>query len=289
MKKSLMLIAALGLLGGASLSVQADPATDLKKFRAYFAQKFPTVKFETYADGFYYLPGMDDYRAQWQEINALPPYEFGLAEGEKMWKTPFKNGKTFASCFKNGGKGIAVGYPYWDEASKKVRTAEMDLLDCMKRNEPSLAEKFGNLDKDQKARVQLANLTAHFYSMARGQKVSIDMSSAGAKAAYEEGKKFWWQKRGQLNFACGDCHWENAGKNVGGNQPLSAALGHPVGWPAYRYGWGRLETIHQRYKTCNSQVRAKPQKHGSDIYNKVQFYETYLSSGLPLTAPSMRN
>ncbi|MCR4332076.1 MAG: hypothetical protein NUV34_05150, partial [Sulfuricaulis sp.] len=53
--------------------------------------------------------------------------------------------------------------------------------------------------------------------------------------------------------------------------------------------WGRLETIHQRYKTCNSQVRAKPSKHGSEVYNNLQFYETYMSSGLPLTAPAMRN
>lgn len=80
-----------------------------------------------------------------------------------------------------------------------------------------------------------------------------------------------------------------AGKNFGGNQPLSAGLGHPVGWPAQRLDWQRLETIHFRYRTCNEQIRAKPFKHGSEIYNNLQFYETYMSSGLPLTAPAMRN
>jgi sulfur-oxidizing protein SoxA len=291
MRKATMLAAAFLLSAGASLAAQADPATDLKKFRAYYAQKFPTVKFDDYAIGLYALPGMEQYKAQLDEINEFPPYEFGLAEGKAIWERPFKNGKTFASCFKNGGKNIAQGYPYWDKASKKIRTAEMDLLDCMKANDPAMAEEFKDLDKDEKARVKLANITAAFYSLSKGQRVQpdVDFSDPGALAAYEEGKKFWWQKRGQLNFACADCHWESAGKDLGGNQPLSAALGHPVGWPAYRMVWGRLETIHQRYKTCNSQVRAKPFKHGAEIYNLVQFYETYLSSGLPLQAPSMRN
>ena len=82
---------------------------------------------------------------------------------------------------------------------------------------------------------------------------------------------------------------ELAGKNLGGNQPLSAALGHPVGWPAQRLEWARLETIDWRYATCNTQVRAKPFRQGSAAYNNLQFYETFMSSGLPLTAPAMRN
>jgi len=44
-----------------------------------------------------------------------------------------------------------------------------------------------------------------------------------------------------------------------------------------------------RYATCNSQVRAKPDKHYSNAYLSLQLYETYMSSGLPLTAPAMRN
>lgn len=291
MKKTLLLLAAFGVLGIGTTTVHADPKSDLANFRAFFKAKFPTLKDEDYAHGLYTLPGMQVYKAQWQAINEFPPYELGLGKGEEMWKKPFANGKTFASCFPNGGVKIAQHYPKWDKAKQEIRTAEMDLLDCMKANEPAMAEQFKDLDKDNKARVSLANLTAYLYSLSKGERVSpaVDFNDPGARKAYEAGKKYFWQKRGQLNFACGDCHWVNAGKNLGGNQPLSAALGHPVGWPAFRPVWGRLETIHQRYKTCNSQGRAKPEKHGSKIYNNVQLYETYLSSGLPLMAPSMRN
>jgi sulfur-oxidizing protein SoxA len=289
MKKTALALMVVGLITAVATTAQADPKKDLEQFRNYFKNKFPTVKFDDYANGFYFLPGMDEYKGNWEALNEFPPYELGFANGQRIWETPFKNGKTFANCFPNGGKKIAQKYPYWDEASKKVRTAEIDLMDCAKKNGADLPFLTADLNKDEKARVQLAELTAYFYSLSKGERVAIDLSAPGAQAAYEEGKKFWWQKRGQLNFACADCHMELAGKNLGGNQPLSAALGHPVGWPAQRLEWARLETIHQRYRTCNSQVRAKPQKHGAEIYDKLQLYETYLSSGLPLTAPAMRN
>ena len=286
MKKILLILAVLGVIAGTTSAAVADPAADLNNLREFFKKKFPTVPFDEYANGLYALPDMQEYRDQWKLLNEFPPFELGVADGKKRWETPFKNGKTFASCFKNGGKNIAQGYPYWNEASQKVRTAEMDLNDCLKKNGET---EFTDLDKDQTMRVKLAQLTAYFYSLSAGQRIKIDLSSPGAVKAYEEGKKFWWQRRGQLNFACSNCLMDLAGKNFGGNQPLSAALGHTTAWPAQRLEWGRLETIHQRYKTCNSQVRAKPFKHGSEIYNNLQLYETYMSSGLPLTAPAMRN
>lgn len=288
MKKILLTLTALMIASAAPLAA-ADPAGDLKQFREFFKKKFPNVKFDDYSIGLYSLPGMDDYKAQWEAISEFPPFELGLEEGRKEWNTPFKNGKRFADCFKNGGKNIAQHYPYWSDEKQEVRTAEMDIIDCAKKNGEERPYTTADLAKEAKARVQLANLTAAFYEQSKGQRVNIDLSKDGAVKAYEDGKKFWWARRGQLNFACSACHMEMAGKNLGGNQPLSAALGHPVGWPAFRVVWDQLETVHQRYATCNSQVRAKPLKHMSKTYNNLQLYETYLSSGLPLAAPSVRN
>ena len=288
MKKLFLVLTLLGVVFGLSTVASADPATDLKQFQDFFKHKFPEVPFDEYANGLYVLPGMEAYREQWLLSNEFPPYELGLALGKKTWETPFKNGGTFASCFKNGGKNIAQSYPYWDETTQKIRTAEMDINDCLKKNGETPFT-FSELDKDQNARGKLADLTAYFYSLSKGQRVKLDISKPGAVKAFEDGKKFWWARRGQLNFACSHCHMEMAGKNMGGNQPLSAALGHPVAWPAQRLEWGRIETLHRRYETCNTQVRAKPLKHGSETYNNLQFYETYMSSGLPFTAPAMRN
>ncbi|MFL6648966.1 MAG: sulfur oxidation c-type cytochrome SoxA [Sulfurifustaceae bacterium] len=283
-----VLLATVGFALSAACA-HADPATDLNQFRQFFKKKFPSVRFDDFANGIYALPGMDDYRMQWESLSDFPLYEIGLDQGRREWETPFKNGKTYAGCFVNGGKNIAQHYPYWHEASRQVRTVEMDLIECVKRNGEERRFTTADLNVDAKARAQLANLTAAFYELSKGQRIEIDLSDAGAVEAYEEGKRFWWSRRGQLNFSCANCHMDLAGKNLGGNQPLSAALGHPVGWPAYRTVWGQLETVHYRYATCNSQVRAKPAPIGSRIYNNLQLYETYLSSGLPLAAPSVRN
>jgi len=53
MKKLLIATLVLGLLGGASLSVQASPEQDLKEFRAYFKNRFPGTPFNDYINGVY--------------------------------------------------------------------------------------------------------------------------------------------------------------------------------------------------------------------------------------------
>ncbi len=271
MKKVLILLAALGIVGGVPLPAQADPAADLKEFRAFYKKRFPTVKFDEYSNGLYALPGAEARRAEWELIMEFPPYELALEKGKQFWE---KN--KLASCFRNGGKNIAQNYPYWDKKKKMVRTIELDINDCLKRK-----------GKKPIKKGKLAAVTAYMKSMSRGQRVKLDLSAPGMRKAYEEGKKFYWAKRGQLNFACADCHVQGAGKFVGGNI-LSAGLGHGVGFPAYRSKWGSLGTIHRRYRGCNKQVRAAPLKQDSRAYRHLELYETYMSTGLPLTAPSQR-
>ena len=294
MKKILTMLAALGVAASFALPVHADPQSDLKEFQGYFKKKYPQIEFDEYSNGFYAFPHLKAYREQWDAANEFPAYELGLHVGTALWNKKFANGESFAGCVKKGSIKPAYTYPRWDKVSKSIRTAELDIMNCAKANNADPKEHSylaADLSNDQKARVQLAELTAHFYSMYRGKRLKpdVDFSDKDALAAYESGKKYWWTRRGQLNFACAHCHIEMAGKDLGGNQPLSAALGHTTAWPAQRYEWARIETLMQRYSTCNSQVRAKPSKHFGPEYLNLQLYESYMSSGLPLTAPSMRN
>lgn len=294
MIKILTMLTAIGLSASFALPVQADPQADLKEFQSYFKKKYPEVKFDEFANGFYGLPEFKEYRKSWEANNVFPDYELGLERGKSYWTKKFSNGESFGSCVKKGTIKPAYTYPRWDKASKSVRTAELDILDCAKNNAADSKEfpfLGADFNKDEKARVQLAEVTAHFYSLYRGKRLKpdVDFKDPDALAAYEKGKKYWWTRRGQLNFACAHCHIDMAGKDLGGNQPLSAALGHTTAWPAQRLEWMRLETLMQRYATCNSQVRAKPEKHYGPEFLSLQLYESYMSSGLPLTAPAMRN
>jgi sulfur-oxidizing protein SoxA len=280
MNKVLTIISVAALMVGVAVAASAgdksDPKKDLEEFQGYFKSKYPDVAFDEWSNGLYAFPAAADRRAEWEQIEEFPPYELELDKGKQFWE---KN--NLASCFKNGGKGIAQNYPYWDKANKELRTVEEDINACLTRlgKEP-----IKDLNKGT-----MAEVAAYFKFMSRGNRVSpdVDWSDPDLVKEYEYGKHYFWSKRGQLNFSCADCHVHSAGKFIGGNI-LSASLGHGTGFPVYRNSWGGLGTLHRRYGGCNEQVRAAKLKPQSREYKALELYETYMGTGLPLTAPSNR-
>lgn len=268
MKKLLLALAGLGIAMGAPLTASATPEDDLKEFQGYFKKKFPTVPLEAYNDGVNALPQYAERRANWELLMEFPPYEQEIEKGEELWNTPFKNGKTYASCFKNGGKGLAVAYPFYDATSGDIRTIEEDINKCrvMNGEEPIKNLKHGDM----------ARLVIVFKRLSQGMPMAVKLDSPEAKAAYEDGKHFYWARRGQLNMSCATCHVQNAGNKIRGDV-LSPALGHGTGFPVYRTKWAQagkpLGTIHRRYGGCNKQVRAKPLKPQSDSYTNLELYQ----------------
>jgi len=273
MKKIITAMTVLGIGFGLVATAHASPQSDLKEFQAAMHKKFPTVKFEEFSNGIYALPEAAERRKEWEGLMDFPPYELDLAKGKKLF-----NEYSIGKCFKNGGKDIAQGYPYWDNKNKKVVTLIADINTCMVRNGH---KPFKKLDGGK-----IVQIEAYLKNMSRGEKVKLDMSNPGMVAVYEKGKQFFWAKRGQLNFACGDCHVRNAGMHIGG-EIISPSLGHGTGAPMFRSKNG-LNTLHKRYKGCNKQVRAKPLKAQSPEYIALEVYETYMDTGLPLVAPSQR-
>jgi len=277
MKKLLTIIATLGMVSAASVAVQAGPQQDLAEFRAYFKDRFPDVPFNDYINGVYAVDQAS--REQWESIEEFPPYELNIDKGKKLFTTPFKNGKTYASCFPNNGIGIKQNYPYYDTKAGKLVTLEGAINACREANgeEPLGWEKGA-----------IADISAYMAYTSRGNKIAIKVpADEGALAAYERGKQHFYAKRGQLNMSCADCHQYNAGNRVRADI-LSPALGHPTHFPVYRSKWGGLGTIHRRYGGCNKQVRAKPYKPQSAEYASLEYFETYMSNGLESNGPGAR-
>ncbi|MCG6873197.1 MAG: sulfur oxidation c-type cytochrome SoxA [Gammaproteobacteria bacterium] len=275
MKRLFIGLTALVMTTGLVLGsvANADPKRDLEEYQNYFKKRFPGLSLDDYADGHYSLPAAAAARTEWEEHMAFPPYEIDLVKGKKFWD---ENG--LASCFKNGGKNIAQGYPYWDAKRKEIRTIEEDINECLTKSGKKPI-------KDLKKGL-MAAVVAHFRSMSNGQRMAVQVPKE-AEAEYEYGKHFFWAKRGQLNFSCASCHVLKSGQHAGGNV-LSAGLGHTTGFPVYRLKWGGLGTVHRRYGGCNKQVRAKPFKAQSREYTALEFYEAYMNTGVPIKAPSMR-
>ena len=275
--KRLLLVAVTAIVAATPLISSAGPEDDLKAFRGYFMERFPNVPLDEFANGVYAIDAAS--REQWEAIEEFPPYEIAIEEGEEIFNTPFKNGKTFASCFRNGGIGIKSDYPYFDTKSGKVKTIELEINECLEKNgEKPLGYKKG----------KLASLSAYMAYTTRGQMIDIKIPhDQRALDAYNKGKQFYYARRGQLNISCAHCHVDNAGNKIRADL-LSPGLGHLSHFPVYRSKWGGLGTVHRRFGGCNKQVRAKPFKAQSDEYRNLEYFLTYMSNGIPWNGPGAR-
>jgi len=265
------------LISAVTLSVQAAPEKDLEVFHNFFKQKFPDTPTAEFANGVYAFDKAG--RENWEAIEEFPPYEPFIDDGEEMWNTAFKNGKTYKDCFPDGPV-IAHKYPYWDKKQKMVMTLPLALNQCRKANaEKPLKYKKGDINK----------IMSFLAYQARGKKVNVVIPAGDpdAMAAYEEGKKFYFTRRGQLNFACAHCHFQNAGLKIR-SEMLSAAQGHTTHFPVYRSKWGTVGTLHRRFTGCNKQVRAKPFKAQGREYRNLEYFLTHMSNGLTMNGPGAR-
>ncbi|MDH4274343.1 MAG: sulfur oxidation c-type cytochrome SoxA [Gammaproteobacteria bacterium] len=269
-------IVAVGCLMGIAGSAMANPDDDLKAVQKFFKERFPDVKTADYVNGVYALDA--GLREQWQAIEDFPPYEMDVDAGKKLFETPFKNGKTYGSCFDNGGIGIAHKYPVFDAKTNKVVTLEQAVNECRKANgEEALPWYKG----------KIAQVLAYMNFTARGNIIKVEVPNDAAREAYEQGRKYYFARRGQLNMSCAHCHIDNAGRRIRADL-LSPAVGQGAHWPVYRSDWGAVGTLQMRFDGCNKQVRAKPAAPQSDEYRNLEYFLTYMSNGLPLAGPTSR-
>jgi sulfur-oxidizing protein SoxA len=264
------------MAGGPGAQSFASPEQDLAAFTALYRQKFPTIPLERYVNGALMLSS--DAQAQFDSIMDFPPFQGEIDNGKLLWERPFKNGKSFSSCFPNGGRNVAGDYPRYDPTSDRVVTFEMAINRCLQENGET-AYRFDD-------RSTMGRITAYARTLSDGMLTNIQINSAGALAKYEQGKNFYFARRGQYNFACASCHMENAGKILR-TETLSPAIGQTTHWPVFRAG-DNLNTLHLRYRRCLEQMRAPPLVPGSEELNNLEYFHSYLSQGLPLRASVYR-
>jgi L-cysteine S-thiosulfotransferase len=254
-----------------------DPDADFMAFRAYFTKTFPNVPLNDFVNGPYSMDA--DLRKQWQAIDDFPPYDFAVERGKQMFAAPFKNGKSYGDCFPNKGIGIRQTYPYFDVDKGEVVTLELALNRCREAN----GEQPYSYVKDE-----MASLTAYMVFTSRGKPFDIIIpNDPRALAAYQNGEKYFYTRRGQLNFSCASCHVQNPGNHIR-TEVLAPALGILAAMPIYRSEWNGMGTISRRFVTCNSQVRGVSLQPQDEDYRDVEYFLSYMSNGLPISGPGTR-
>jgi len=274
---TILAVAALSIAHPTHAADSIDPAADARAFRNYFVEKFPNVKLDDFANGPYSLN--EDMRRQWEEKEQFPPYEFSLEAGKELFAKPFANGKHYADCFAEQGIGVRQNYPQFDGKSGQVITLELALNQCRETNGEKAISYTGD---------DMAALTAYMAFTSRGKPFDIKVpDDPRALEAYENGKRYFYTRRGQLNFSCATCHVQNPGERLRA-EVLAPALGILNALPIYRSEWGGMGTTSRRFVSCNSQVRGVPLEPQAEEYRDLEYFLSYVSNGLPISGPGSR-
>jgi sulfur-oxidizing protein SoxA len=204
-----------------------------------------------------------------------------LDYGEELWETvDGAEGKACASCHENAADSMAnVGatYPVFAPELGKPINIEQRINQCR-------VERMGAEPWKWESRELLAT-TIYVKNQSHGKPVSVALSDE-LMPFYEQGKDFYYQRRGQLDMACSNCHVDYAGGQLRAN---ILTQGQPNGFPTYRLKWQKVGSLHRRFRGCNKQVRATPYGNGSDEYVNLELFLTHRANDLPVETPSVRN
>ena len=275
--KTIIRNVAFGLLGlSVSAATVAGPEEDRKAFQKFYENRFPDTPVNDFQNGVYSI--LPSAREQWEAIEEFPPYELFIEEGEKIYHRKFANGKSLADCFGPEG-AVRNQYPQWDAEREMVVTMELAINECLEANgEKPLKYKKG----------AMTEVTSYMSYNSRGQEINVVIpDDPKALAAYEDGKEHFYTKRGQLNFACADCHMYTAGALYRADT-TSPAFGHATSWPVFRSKWQDMGTLHRRFAGCHKNIRAKPYKAQGEEYRNLEYFVSYMSNGLEFNGPAAR-
>ncbi len=253
-----------------------DAAADRAALRAAYAARFPDLALDDYALGVYAIDA--ELRAQWDELNEFPPYEFAVDEGETLFGAPLPDGTRLADCLPAGGVGTAHTYPRIDEARGEAVTLPLLINECRER---------GGAEPWDPDRGPMMAVLAWLASTSRGQRLAVPLpATPAARAVYARGRRLFHSKRGMRNFSCVDCHLTAVGRRLR-EQPLMPVLGALTHYPVYGLRWGAMGSLHARFAGCFEQVGAAAYAPQSADYRALEYFLGVMGDGLPFIAPGL--
>lgn len=251
---------------------------DIRQFQQFFLARFADLPLSAYNDGVNGLPQYAQRRLNWQLLMEFPPFESAMQRGNARWQAPLPSARSLADCFV--GNPPPSAYPYF--FAGKVHTIVGDINACLITNG---AEALDGASGD------MARLVAAYKAPWSGERIDIDYRSEQMRQLYQQGRQYFWAKRGQMNLSCANCHVHNAGNQLRGDI-LSAALGQTSGFPVYSTAWWLqgepMGTVHRRYQACNALAQAAPLPAQSKPYIALEIYQGIMNSGIPIKTPGYR-
>ena len=238
---------------------------------------------------------MDARTQTMQRDDAQNPAMLWVQGGAQLWAQPSSsNGKSCASCHgaaqsqANGFArpptalmSIAARYPATDALLGKPVNLSQRINHCRQRHMGQSA-----LNAEHEDLLSLESWLGH---AARGQGIAAQMQAAAIDprldAARKQGEQLFFQRMGQLNLSCAQCHDERAGLKLGAS---TIPQGHATGYPIYRLEWQGMGSLARRVRGCMTGVRAQPFAAGSEEMTALEVYLASRAMGMPVETPAVR-
>ena len=215
-----------------------------------------------------------------QDDEFLNPGMFAVERGAELWSSVEGTaGHSCASCHGDAARsmrGIAARYPAYDARLGRLVNLELRINEMRTEymGAPALA-----LESEA-----ILSLAAFVTYQSRGMPMSVDISGE-ARRFFEDGRKYYERRRGQLDLACSQCHDRLAGFHLRGDR---ISQGHVNGFPFYRLMWHSMGSRHRVFRWCNWAVRAETHELGSTEYLSLELFLAWRGRGLPIEAPAVR-
>lgn len=226
----------------------------------------------------YYL--LKDETKGMQDDDFLNPGMLWVESGGEMWPVIEGDaGKSCHSCHGNAEEsmtGVGTSYPKYHETWGKLINLEQRINLCRTENMKAPAWQW---ESDE-----LLAMTAYVRHQSFGMPVRVQIDGP-ARPFFENGKEFYYRRRGLLDMTCSHCHEKYYDKQLRDNW---LSQGHTNGFPAYRFSWQTMVSTHEMFQVCNKEIRSTPYDHGSDEYVNLELFIAWRGTGLPIETPAVR-
>ncbi|MDQ6621487.1 MAG: sulfur oxidation c-type cytochrome SoxA [Pseudomonadota bacterium] len=220
------------------------------------------------------------------DVRAMQADEFAnpgmlwVERGQKLWnETTGAAGKSCASCHGDAAqamRGVATHYPAYDSASRRMTNLATRISDCRVRHQKAPA-----LQPESEDLLALSAYVAH---QSHGMPMAVRVDGP-AKSSFERGGAFYYQRHGQMNISCAQCHEQNWGKQL---LRETISQGHGTAFPAYRLEWQALGSLQRRLRACLFGVRAEMPPMGAPELLDLELFLAWRAEGLPVETPGVR-
>ena len=185
-------------------------------------------------------------------------------------------GGSCIQCHDDRLAGAYTRYPQYDAGARALFSLDDRINQCRstrQQREPLAVESD-----------ELLALSMYVASQSKGMPYRVAVEG-DAGPYFEQGRAYFFQRRGQLNLSCQQCHDQNWGRKLRGD---TISQGHPTAFPGYRMEWQSAGSLHRRLRDCDAGVRAEPHALGSPEYKALELYLVWRAGNLPIEVPGVR-